>query len=919
MKKHFERPIGILMLVLMLSLYVWTGSFCADTDIDLKKSVIDLKNWDFDQSGIYNLKGYWEFYPNRIILHDDFIQDEQLGIKRLVEMPRAFYNQQAFQSHYDSSYGTLRTTIKIPKEYIGRQMAIRSTLFYMNAVVYADGNEVIRNHEVSRIASLSERVTPNLMASFTPKKEDVELIIHFTQENGYSNAYGNIIFGPSEQVQDHTIKRLLIDTFFFSIMLILAIFNMGFFMRTNRRKSHEKLALYFVVLVLAMVIRLVNSGEHYLLYLVPTLPGELFSKLCYWSYFLLLPMFVLFACEIRKDILPPTVRRISLYALAFFGLAVLMVGQELYQKLLPIYYLYSVLIAIQLGLYVYRSIKLKIAWLKAEFISFVFMAVVFILDSLYIVGYYEIRNVYLFSILMFICYVTYMVSMVYSKSVDQLENLIYEHDLLETSSKKMEDQYAKNLIEKQDVFESLIRQRDIRLSALERIAKEYNGALAILDQQQRIISVYGLAAEKHFGTDFAGEKITKYFFGEQSENGELFTDILSRVLLLESQGRVSTYLSLLPKIAYKQGRWYEFSTNMIRIAKEEDAHFVVVINDMSKFMNMKQQLQQSQKDIRLLKSYAKYDKEIKYLIYRVGQFTQVEIEELIEKSQTVDELIDELVIGLERFAIWFEAMGFEKTYHKYRKFILELDRLQKEVIPIQYEELVQIVKSSKVEDFDAEDRKMLKEYIGSSLDVTEEEVSLMSTQTQDLLELMDIIRPYSEVLAERYGKTIEQIKLEGQHVKVALSKMAPIVRALSRVFDAIIVHNIEYYDERTKANKPVVGHIEVNIERTLSELIITIKDDGAGININTLKDSLYKLNLLSFKDIVNAKDQDILPYIFEQGVYYRESDNDYYGIGDGLWKVKEVLGKLGGTIEVESSYQNYCKFTVKLPVEEVCE
>ncbi len=918
MKRHFTFMISVIMFVLIFGLNAWTGCYGANVETSIKSSVIDLKQWDFDKSGPYNLSGLWEFYPNRIILHEDFIRNQQIGLKRFVEVPRAFYNQLSFREHYDSSYGTLRTSIKIPKEWIGKQMALRSTLFYMNTVVYVDGQEIIRNHEVSRLSSVSERITPNLMASFVPKQESVEIIIHFTQENGYSNAYGNIVFGPSELIQNHLIKRLLIDTFLFSVMLILAIFNMGFFLRVNRRKSHEKIALYFVFLIVIMVIRLVNSGEHYLLYLLPTLPGELFSKFCYWSYYLLLPMFVLFACEVRKEMLPPALRRISLYTMAFFGLVVLMTGQEIYLKLLPLYYLYFVLVLIQLILHVIRAMRLQTAWLRAEFIAFASMVTVFILDSLYVVGYYEIRNYYLFSIFIFICYVTYMVSKSYSGAVDQLENLTYAYDQLEMGSKNAQQQYARNLNEKQEVFESLIYQRDLRLTALEKIAKEYSGALVILDQDQRIVSVYGLSAEKYFGTEYVGEKFTKYFFGEHSENGELFTDILSRVRYLDAPGRISTYLSLLPKATFKQGRWYAFSTSIIHLPNGGESHFVISIEDMSKFMNMKHQLQQSQKSIKLLKAYSKYEKEIKYLIYRVSQFTQVEIDELIEKAETVDELIEGIILSLERFAVWFEAMGFEKTHEKYRNFVLELDRLQKEVVPIQMEELIHIIRSSKVEEFDAEDRKLLKEHVGTSVEISKEEIDHMSDQRQDLLEMLDIIRPYSEVLAERYGKTIDHIKLEGQVVMVSLSKMAPVVRVLSRVFDAIIVHNIEYYDERIKANKPVIGHITVNVERTLDHLQIVIEDDGAGINVNTLKDSLYKLNLLSFKDIINATDEEVLPYIFEQGVKYRESDNDYYGIGDGLWKVKETLKSLGGTIEVASGYQQYCRFTIRLPIEEVC-
>ena len=917
MKKHFTIILGFLMLILAFNLKATPVAFATEAEDTFKKSVIDLSVWDFDKTGPYAFDGYWEFYPNRIILPEDFVKDLNLGLKRMVDMPRAFYNLQAFQETYDSTYGTLRTTVKIPKEYIGRPMALRSTLFYMNAAVYANGKEIIGSREINRLSTLSERMTPNVMASFTPEQETIELVIHFTQDSGYSTAYGNIVIGPTEKVQSHLLKRLLVNTFLFSVMLILGIFNMGFFMRVNRRRKQDKIALYFAFLVMIMLMRLVNSGEHYLLYLLPALPSELFSKFSYWSYYLLLPMFVLFAAEVRKELLPTLVYKISQYAMGFFGLIVLMVGQEIYMKLQPLYYLYFICIVVLLVMHVVSAVKQRAKWLHTEFIAFSIMSAVFLLDSLYVAGYFEVRNYYLFSIFIFICYVTYMVSKSYAGAVDQLENLTFAYDQLESGAKVAEQQYARNLNEKQEVFESLIYQRDVRLTALEKIAKEYNGALVILDKYQKIVSVYGLAVEKHFGLDYTGEKFSKYFFGEQSENGELFAEILERVSKMETSGRIATYLSLLPKAVLKQGRWYEFTTSLIHLPNAEEPHFVITIDDMSKFMLVKQQLQQTQKAIRLLKSYVKYENEIRYLIYRVGQFTTFEIDYLIAQSKNSDELIENMILALERFAIWFEAMGFEKTYEKYQNFILELDRLQKEVIPIRMEDLIQIIQDSQVAEFDAEDRKVLKEHVGIAIQISAEEVNALTDQHQDLLEMLDILRPYSEVLAERFGKTIERIKLEGQPVQVSLVRMAPIVRVLSRLLDAVIVHHIEYYDERLKANKPVVGHIGIQVSRDLETLKIVIEDDGAGININTLKDSLYKLNLLSFKDIVNANDEAVLPYIFAPGVYYKETDNDYYGVGDGLWKVKETIDKLGGQIHVESGYQQYCRFVIELPLEEV--
>ncbi len=918
MKKHFKRWTIAFMLIFIVSL-TDVSNYCTETKSKYEPSVINLTNWEFESDGIYSLKENWEFYPNRIILHEDFKKQNNLGIMHLISVPGAFYNQQKFEEQYKSNYGTLRTIIKIPSQYIGQKLAIRSTLFYMDTEVYADGHQLTKDKEIVQRSSFANRITPNLLISFVPQSENVELIINFTRSNHYGSGYGNVILGLSEQVQDYIVKWLIIDTFLFSLMLILAIFNMGFFLRVNSRKSKEWLALYFAMLVAIMLVRIINSGDQYLLYLIPKIPGELFNKLNYWSYYLLLPIFILFACEVRKDMLPPFIKQISLYVIMFFGLMVLMLGENIYARLVPLYYAYFVTILLLLTLHMVRMARIGAAWLKIELVAFSLMVVIFILDSLYILGYYEIRNYYLAGITFFICYVTFMVSKFYSRSVDRLENLTFEYDVLEKKMIQSNQGFEENIFDIQSEFKDLLQEKELHLDALKEVVRDIEVTLVILDSQLKIVSIYGHDMEKHFGTHFSGEKFVKYFFGESSDLGQLFTDIMLRVAQLKNPERAITYLSLLPKLIYKQGRWYKITVSLIESANEENKQFVLMINDVSKLIVTKEQSQKSQNEVKMLKAHIKFEKELKYLIFRTEQFVTLNLPEIIKKAQNVNELSQILSISLERFAIWYEAMGFDHTYGEFRKFIFDLKDLSNDNVPITFEKMVQMVESRKIGDFDLEDQQVLSHYIGKEIRATKKELEEIENQSQGIFEMFEILQPYCKVLIDRYGKTVEPLKIEGQNIHLPLRKMGPILRELSRIFDAIIVHNIEYVDERKRANKPLTAHIEVQIHTTLTHLVIDIQDDGAGININTLKDSMYKLDLMSFKEIVSASEEEVLPFIFSQGVYYKESDNEYDGIGDGLWRVKEALACINGTIDVKSNYQSYCKFTVRIPLEEICE
>lgn len=913
MKKFSKRALFLWVCIAML-LPQLVG-FANETEGQLKISQTDLSHWNFDESGLFTFKNEWEYYPNRYIDSRDFDKAQNLGVKRFIQIPQALYNQEDFQNKYDSSYGTLRTQVLIPQSMVGKALSIRSTLFYRDVQIYVNGEALLGSQDVSTLWQRIRTMKPQMVASFTPNSQRVEVVIHFSLKHTFGNTYGNLMLGERDQVTRQVLQRLMIDTFLLSALFILAVFNLIFFLRRNRRHKGERLSLYFSLLVMTMALRMLNSGEHYLLYFIPNMPGELMSKLGYWSYYLLLPLFILFACEVRREMLPPILKRVSAYAAGFFGLFVLMVDHRIYTQITWIYHLYFILVMVQLVAHALRAVQLRSEWLKSELTAFGLIVVIFTLDSFYISGYYDLRNYYMLAILMFLVFVTVMVARVYANAVDQLENLSYSFDQLSQESSHKEDAYALALENQEKRFESILSQKEIRLGALEGIAKELTGAMIILDQALCIVTAYGNTTEKLFGTDYIGQPFLKYFFGENSQTGLLYQDIMHKVIRLEQASRIATYLSLLPKRYYKQGRWFNVETKYVRVNHGDQPVFVLVITDVNKWIQSQKQLEKANMENSILSNYIKHSAALKYLLMRLKQFSGSEMALLIERSKSSDELIEKLIASLERLGIWYEAFGFERSYMRFRSLILELDKLQKEVIPISKEELVEILKDYQIASFDEEDRRLLSEKTGVDLNLDAAALSEIMTRPADVREVFQVLNLYGRVLAKRYGKELAPIIIDVPAIEVSLDKSGHLLRSLTRIFESVILHNIEYYDERQKAGKPLEAQITVSMKKQLESVEIIIEDDGSGVNVNTLKDSLYKLNLLSFKEIVNASEQEILPFIFERDVYYKESDNAFTGIGDSLWRVKETLKRYGGDITVESHYMHYCRFIITVPLE----
>lgn len=916
MIKRRQKTKSLLLWILIIFCSISLPVFAEGNSTLRSGSIIDLREWHFQDDGIYILDGYWELYPKRLIFHEDFLRAENLGDRQLVDIPQYFIKNKKSTNENGKDYGTLRTVIKVPTDQIGNKISIRSTFYYMNIAIFADGQPLSNNDDINKSKKWLKYWNNNYLTTFTPKSEEVELIIHYSKKDYSGSAYGKIMIGLSEQIQQRVIRDLLIDAFIVGAMIVLSIFNLAFFMRHNRRKKTEKLSLYFVLLSILMIIRLMHSGDHYVLYLLPNLPNEIFSKLNYWSYYLLMPTFVLFANEIRKDILSPFVIKFSYYITMILGLVVLITSSRIYTRLLPVIVVYFVIVLIQLGVYLYQSYKLRIRWLQMEVVSAMLMSLIFVLDSLYVLGFYQVHNYFTVGALIFMAYASYNVAKVYASAVDQLENYLVEHDRLSLEIKTLESSYIRNLTEKQSSYEKVICQKDVRLNAMEKVADALDGAMAILDLNLNIVETYGSKAKIQFGETYEGKPFLQYFLGEGTEEGNLFTDIMKVVTKMESQDRIETYLSLLPKRTFKQGRWYALTTTLIKEGDKGLRNFVVLIKDVNKLVTIQQKVLKSENEAMLLKNYSKYKQELQYLTFSVAMFAEKELEGYFSAEKEDDESLMDILSTLERYAVWYKVLGFEKTYNQYRKFIKELEQGSRQGSTPDKNSLIRMIKDSQMNQFDEEDRNFILEYLREDINFDYEGIRGQLHQRQDLLLRMEVMKRYGSVLAELYGKTIEPIKIQGAEVLMPLEKITVLNTAISRVLDSIIVHHIEYYDEREKANKALTGHIGIQVYKDLEKVYIEIKDDGAGININTLKDSLYRLNLLSFKEIVNASDLEILPFVFEKGIYYKEVDNEFYGIGDGLWKVKKAIEAIGGSIAVESSYQNYCKFTIALPLEE---
>jgi chemosensory pili system protein ChpA (sensor histidine kinase/response regulator) len=119
-------------------------------------------------------------------------------------------------------------------------------------------------------------------------------------------------------------------------------------------------------------------------------------------------------------------------------------------------------------------------------------------------------------------------------------------------------------------------------------------------------------------------------------------------------------------------------------------------------------------------------------------------------------------------------------------------------------------------------------------------------------------------------------------------------------------------EQRCKAEKPELGTIFVQVSREHDEIVIRVKDDGAGVNLEKVRERAIQHGLISKAN--KLADSTFMKIIFEPGFSTAQDVTQISGRGVGLDSVRSEISALGGRIDVSNNEGEGAIFTIYLPV-----
>ncbi len=167
-------------------------------------------------------------------------------------------------------------------------------------------------------------------------------------------------------------------------------------------------------------------------------------------------------------------------------------------------------------------------------------------------------------------------------------------------------------------------------------------------------------------------------------------------------------------------------------------------------------------------------------------------------------------------------------------------------------------------------------------------------------------------MGRKLGKEIE-LSLIGERTEVDKNIIEHISDPLMHLVRNAVDHGIEATDDRIACGKPRAGQVTIEAKNAGSDVLVTVKDDGRGINKEKILQKAKENGLIN-KLENEMTDREIYNLIFLPGFSTNDSVTEFSGRGVGMDVVTKNLEAVGGSVSINSTEGTGTTTTLKIPL-----
>ncbi len=168
-------------------------------------------------------------------------------------------------------------------------------------------------------------------------------------------------------------------------------------------------------------------------------------------------------------------------------------------------------------------------------------------------------------------------------------------------------------------------------------------------------------------------------------------------------------------------------------------------------------------------------------------------------------------------------------------------------------------------------------------------------------------------LAKQLGKKVK-LEIIGKSTEVDRDILEKLDAPLTHLLRNAIDHGIESPEERLAARKPETGTLRLEAVHRSGMLMITIADDGQGIDLAKLRQKILKKGLANAGIVKNLTETELIEFLFLPGFSTATNVTEISGRGVGLDVVHDMVHEVGGVVRAVSTAGKGASFHLELPL-----
>ncbi len=168
-------------------------------------------------------------------------------------------------------------------------------------------------------------------------------------------------------------------------------------------------------------------------------------------------------------------------------------------------------------------------------------------------------------------------------------------------------------------------------------------------------------------------------------------------------------------------------------------------------------------------------------------------------------------------------------------------------------------------------------------------------------------------LAKSYNRDVK-LEVVGGEIEVDIGLMDRLREPFMHLLRNAVAHGIEPPDEREKAGKDREGKIVLNAERHGDQLLLTVRDDGRGLDREAISAYLEEKMGMSREEMNSLSNEKLLNIICRPDFSSAKETTQLAGRGIGMNVISQAIEYLGGTMKIRSEPSKGTRFVISLPL-----